>query len=76
MLEVTKTVRMTMLRMLELQSCVVMSSDDHSSTLCNVNLLSGTHTQHAFWLDFAMTCLQLGAQSKEQLETKEAELQV
>ncbi len=76
MLEVTKTGRMTMLRMPELQSCLILSSDAHSSTLCNINLLFGTRTQHAFWLDFAMACVQLGTQSKEELEAKEAELQV
>ena len=54
MLEVTKTGRMTMLRKPELQSCLIMSSGAHSSTFCNVNLLFGTRTQSAFWLDFAM----------------------
>ena len=32
--------------------------------------------KHTLWLDFAMMCLQLGTESREQLETKEAELQV
>ena len=53
-----------------------MSSNDESSTSCSVKLLIGTRTQHTVWLDFAMACLQLDTQSKEQLEAKEAELQV
>lgn len=76
MLEVTFTGHMTMLRMPELQSCLVMSSDARSSTLCHGNLLFGTRTHHAFWPDFAVICLQVGTQSKEDLEAKEAELQV
>ena len=78
MLEVTNKgrKRMTMLRIVQLQSCVIMSSAAQSSTLCNVNLLIGSRTQHTVWLDFAKASLQLGTQSKEQLEAKEAELQV
>ena len=67
---------MTMLRIVQLQSCVIMSSTAQSSTLCNVNLLIISRTQHTVWLDFAKASLQLGTQSKEQLEAKEAELQV
>ena len=78
MLEVTNKgrKRMTMLRIVQLQSCVIMSSTAQSSTLCNVNLLIISRTQHTVWLDFAKASLQLGTQSKEQLEAKEAELQV
>ena len=53
-----------------------MSSNDESGTLCSVKLLIGTRTQHSVWLDFAMACLQLDTQSKEQLEANEAELQI
>lgn len=78
MLEVTNKghKRLTMLSIVKLQSCVLTSSAAQSSTLCNVNLLIGSRTQHTVWLDFAEASLQLGTQSKEQLEAKEAELQV